>query len=186
MTDITVSPALTSFFEEIKQPTQERTAPVEPAQEKIAIETPAPAPVVLDKKLIESSSEIAIGLIDGVQETIFSLLANYKKRKKANEIDEEDNGVVSMQKAIAKNKKNIANPNIETVLTEKELQLLELNEVVNTFIAELGFTEKQSKSLIEPIKYIIEKNGGKIPMELFLFVGLTNAIGANAAALIAI
>ncbi len=191
MQDITASPGLKKLFENMEQPTatvehkpfvEEEEQPI--IEEKKPVEE-KPIPKV-DKATIDASAEIAIDMIDGVQTTIFKLMGTAKKIKKANEIIGNSTGLSKLKKAVAIDKtNNKANTTME-LLSSKDVELIELNEAVESFINDLGFTPKQIESLKKPMAFLIEQNAGQIPMGVWVAVGLGNAIGANAAALMAI
>lgn len=188
MQDITVSPGLSKLFEEMKRPTQVRQEdPQPPPPEPETIPEPqaeVKPKVEVDKKLIQASAEMAIAMVDGVQASIFKGLAQHRRNIRANEITGDEKGKVKLARAV-RNYKQSFDKDV-SIITNEETALLELDETVNGFINDLGFTEKQQQQILQPLMYIIEANGGKIPMELWCIIGFGNAIGGNVAGLLAI
>ncbi len=176
MEDITMSPGLSKLFTDVEQPTQQRQAPTPPIPEPTETEKEVEEKLPIDKKLVESSTEIAMALIDGVQNTTLKIWASARRNNRANEITDSTTGYAKMANIVSQTK----NKNFDLYnLTNEEAQLLELNNKVEEFINDLPFSDKENQRLSVPLKYIIEKNGGSIPLELAFILGLATCIGGR-------
>ena len=166
-------------LKDIAQPTEERTPPPPPQEEPKeiiqhyeAVEEPE-KPSYATNDFIDAATETAFALLDNAQETIFSILANNKKKKRAIQIAG-DSGVSKLID-VRNSKRN----NIEFEKSKENLQLLNLDATVEEYMSDLSFSEKQ-KSMMRPgLKIMVEKNAGKIPPEFLFYAGLAMAVGAN-------
>jgi hypothetical protein len=185
MTDITSNKDLDNLFSELQQTTQERetvnTPPPPPAPEIENKEQPKQEnKPKIDADLVEASADILINVFDTIQANTFRFIWNKKRKTRANEITENNNGSLELKNAINKAK---ANSNkgavVLDVLNNNEAQLLNLNEEIESYINDLGLTEPERKNISVPLRIIIEKNGGVIPVEIALMLGIATAVSSR-------
>ncbi len=179
MEDITTSPGLSKLFDDVAQPTQVREQPKETTTappENVPTEKPN---VPIDKKMVEATSEIVISLIDTVQTNGFRIWANVKRNNIADALTDSTAGYAKLMRAVSAYKTNDKNGGEIEMLNATDVQLLELHDKVFSFIEDLPFTKKETENLMLPLSYIIEKNGGSLPPELALVIGLVTAVGSR-------
>lgn len=180
--DITeIHESVQDVLKEADTPTQEQTTP--PQQQEVIepefieeIETEEDAPPKAnqyDKDTINAMAETAIAFINGVQTTLFTVLGEKKKRAKIKAIA--GDGAISRLQQLKTATTN------ETTYTETDLKILDVDAAVEDYIKQLDFDDNTKDMIREPMKMIVQKNMGKIPPEMMLFLGLANGIGKNIA-----
>ncbi len=178
MEDITISPGLNKLFADVAQPTQvrEQVPPPEPMVEVKETENQKEVPPI-DEKLVNASAEIAMALLDGAQNTALKIWATARRNTRANEITGDGAGLSKLNKAVSNYSKG--NGDRLSMASAEDMQLLDLNEKAQELIQDLPLSEKETERLIIPLKYIIEKNGGNIPIELGFILGIATCIGGR-------
>jgi hypothetical protein len=179
MTDI-----INDLLTEAALPTQEREEPVIKAVPQNTTSTTAEKKEVveenlIDAELVQASTEIIIDFVDSVQENILKFVTKRKKQNLIADIAGED-APVKLQKAILKvKKKELDNSNVE--FTAQEIELLNIEQTVKDILEELPFTDKEKLKLERPLKVLVSKNGGFIPPEIALLMGITTIVGSRIA-----
>lgn len=181
--DITeIHESVQDVLKEADTPTQEQTTPpqkeevIEPEIiEEIEAEEEKEAAKghQYDKDTINAMAETAIAFVNGVQTTIFTVLGEKKKRAKIKAIA--GDGAISRLQQLKTATTD------ETTYTETDLKILDVDAAVEDYINQLDFDDNTKDMIREPMKMIVEKNMGKIPPEMMLFLGLANGIGKNIA-----
>jgi len=135
----------------------------------------------MDDDYIESVTDTAFAILDSTQCTVFKIMANRKRKKRAIQIDA-DNGVSRLMQLRAEKEAN-KNDKVDIInnYTGTDAKLLQMDAVVDDFINNLGFTEKQIAMMRPGLRMMVKKNAGKIPPELLFYAGLATAIGGNIA-----
>lgn len=141
------------------------------------------SPDLLSEEYIEAVTDTAFAIIDTAQTTAFKIAANIKRRKRAEAIDPE-NGVnrlsqIRAEKAANANKKSSVE--IHDNYRGADAKLVQMDAVIDEFIAGLPFTDQQIKMMRPGLKAMVQKNAGNIPPELLFYAGLATAIGGNLA-----
>lgn len=127
-----------------------------------------------DEETINAMADTAIAFINGVQTTVFTVLGERKKTARIKAIA--GNGGISRLQQLKTASKG------ETEYTDTDFKILDVDAAVEDYLKQLDFDENTKAMIKEPMKIIVQKNMGKIPPEMMLFLGLANGIGKNIAA----
>lgn len=165
-------------LQEAAIPTQQQETAKQPEQteviEAVVVEETPKNEKQYDATTIDATTEIVIGLIDGVQATVFRVLADRKKNKKLKAVG--GNGAINRLQQL-----KTAEHDKETLLEEADLKLLDIDATVEDFLNNLAFDDNTKDMIREPLRILVQKNMGKMPPELMLFLGLATGIGKNIA-----
>lgn len=188
---VTTHESVNKALEDIAKPSETRTPTAPPPPPPANDEPPAaeptkPAAPAFDADYIDAATDTAFAILDGVQETCFTIAANIKKKNRAKKITGE-NGITRLMELKAERQAaKKASVEIVQEYTGNDAKLIALDTAVEEFIKDLPFTEKQIKMMRPGLRIMVERNAGNIPPELLFFAGLATAIGGNIAELYSI
>lgn len=182
MQDLVNNPSFADMLQEAEQPTKVVKEPTPPPLEQVVDVSPVKAEDTskgYDKKYIDAGIDITLGFIDNAQNGIFKYIAFRRRKTACNEITDSTKGLLELRHTLNKLRANADKLNEPDFFTKTEKELLVYNEAVESFIEGLPLTDKEVENITPALRYMIEKNGGLIPPELALILGLATSIGAR-------
>ncbi len=182
---------IAQLFADAEQPTEEmkpQTSEAATIEEKSGAGSPVPQKEPepeheVSAEMVEAGADLAIGLFDISQSSIFRLLVKRKKNKRIIKLWGES-GLNKMERLI--DEMDAAN-NTRVSFTDarefnpEELAMIRLAKKVDEMVEDLPMSEDEKNLIKVPLMEIMKKKGSTLPPEYALILGVLQIAGARAA-----
>lgn len=190
--------SVNKLLEDINTPTEEKgeqvkVDPSPAASQEKTVEDPAtetktePEVVVpeIDKEVLSSSADLAIGLFDVSQTNIFRFFGKRRKKKLLIKRfgDTAIDHVAKLLNEIDAMNENKVSTTVIREFTADEFGMLRIEKAAAEYLEGLPLTDAEKDMLKVPLMQIMKKRGGTIPPEIALILGCLQIAGARTAEL---
>lgn len=137
---------------------------------------PEPVKQPVSEEMIATGADIAIGMFDFGQQNIFKFFVKKKKERKLEKIN--PSWVVELDELI----KEVEQGSVQVKNLKKEqLSMLKIEKGTREILENLPLSEEEKKQLRVPLMEIMRQNGGVIPANIQLMLGVLMIAGGRAA-----